>query len=218
MSLSSSLRPFALSLVLFGTSSIPVFADDVITKAPLEGGVQKVTLSLEQLRDAGLDLKNLLKAITSLYDEVTIQPVSMVMEPEVVGRGMVISIPVATQAVGPPQPPRKSRVDSAMAGIKPSITTMKSDLDAFASGKEQLDLPADLLNKMTPQIQNWSAVVDDLSARLTQLETLTAGPTYDNAAIAATTTAMEKDVKDLDETRRAVYKEVRDEGKHKHHL
>ncbi|MBI4533866.1 MAG: hypothetical protein HY711_07945, partial [Candidatus Melainabacteria bacterium] len=149
------------------TSETSVNADSNTTGAttqsmpPLKGRVEKVELSLEKLRDVGLDLKNVLKAASSLYDEVTIQPVRLITEPEVVGRGIVINIPIGTVPVGPPQPARKDRVDLAMAGITPIITMMKNNVDEFMAGNSQLNLPQDVIEELQPDLKDWTSMVED---------------------------------------------------------
>jgi hypothetical protein len=181
----------------------------------LQGGVQKIELSLQKLRDVGLDLKHLLKAVSGLYDEVTIRPVTIITEPEVVGRGIMINIPIGTMPTGPVEPPRKDRVDLAMSEIRPVISMMKKNVDAFVSGNTQLDLQPGVQQQLQPQIKVWTSTVDNLSTRLSNLDQLTQGPPYSNDAIASATAAMQQDIKALDKTRRDIYKVVRDEGKHR---
>ncbi len=51
------------------------------TGRSLTSGARSVELSLESLRDIGLDLKHLLKSASTSYDEVSIRPVSLITEP-----------------------------------------------------------------------------------------------------------------------------------------
>lgn len=198
-----------------GSSSPPATAgSEASTKSPpLQGGVQKVELSLEKLRDVGLDLKHTLKAVGGLYDEVTIQPVTLITEPEVVGRGIIIQIPIGTQPVGPRQPARKDRVDLEMSSIRPEITLLKTNVDEFMSGHRQLDLPDDVLTELQPETKKWVEIVNQLSDQLSKLNQLTGGPPYDQDGIAAVAVDMQKEIKQLDETRRKIYKVIRKEGK-----
>lgn len=182
-------------------------------REPLKGSVQMVELNLELLRDVGIDLKQLLKAASSLYDEVTIQPVRLVTQPEVVGAGIMINIPIATQPVGPPQPARKDRVDLAMNNMRPIIKLMKSNVDEFITGDRKFDLPSDVIATLKPHFKAWAATVNAVAETEKQLEQMTAGPPYNNAQIADAAVAIEKDVKDLDKTRHAIYKVIRKEGK-----
>lgn len=182
------------------------------TNPPLQTGVQKVELSLDRLREVGVDLKNLLKAASSLYDEVTIQPVRIITQPEIVGRGMIINIPISTQPTGPAAPPKKERVDLAMNNLRPIITMMKTNVDAFVSGKEQFDLSDTIQKELKPQFDQWITLVNDLSSHQAKLETLTQGPPYDNSAIATQAGVLQTDIRKLDEIRRAIYKVIRKEG------
>ncbi len=55
--------------------------------------------------------------------------------------------------------------------------------------------------------------MDDVYARLLTLEKLTVGPTYDNYAIADTCQLIERDIKQVDEVRRPIYKLIQEEGR-----
>ena len=130
-----------------------------------------------------------------------------------VGRGIVINIPIGTVPVGPPQPARKDRVDLAMAGITPIITMMKNNVDEFMAGNRQLNLPQDVIEELQPDLKDWTGMVEDIALQESQLEKLTQAPPYDNQAIAVLTVSIQKNVKQLDQTRRSIYKVIRKEGK-----
>jgi len=181
--------------------------------APLKGGVQKVELDLEKLRDVGLDLKEILRAASSLYDEVTIQPMRIITQPTMIGSGTIINIPVGKQPVGPPQPARKERVDLAINGMKPIINLLKKNVDDFVEDKKQLDLPDNVMTKLESRFKEWIDAVNKMAAKQIQLEQITQSPPYDNKAIADLTASIQTDVKNLDKTRLAIYKVVRKEGK-----
>jgi hypothetical protein len=230
-------RAYGLAISLMVTLAAPAFAQDAgnsasppaagdaasSTAAPaspstttLTGGVKKVDLSLEKLRDVGLDLKRVMTGARHLYDEVSIQPVTVITEPEVVGRGMIINIPIGTRPVGPPQPPRKDRVDLSMNDMRPVITILKKNADDFVADRSQLDLPADIEQKLNPLVKDWISGVDRIAADLKSLDPLTTGPNYDNASIAAVCTDIQKNAKGLDEARRKVYKIMKKEDKRLH--
>jgi hypothetical protein len=181
--------------------------------SPLKMTVQKVQLDLEELRDIGLDLKHTLTAVRHLYDEVTLQPVGLQTEPELIANGVLISIPVGTYPVGPPAPPRKERVDMLMNEIRPVIALLKKNVDDFVTGSKQLDVSDSLKTELDPQLTQWIALVNDLDAQVKKLDLLTAGPHYDNYCIASTASAIQEDIKQLDEIRKTTYKLVRREGK-----
>lgn len=185
--------------------------DDAATT--LQGGVQKIEVSLDDLRDVGLDLKHVLTACSHLYDEVTIQPVSIQTQPEVVGRGIVINIPIGFTPIGPAAPPRKDRVDMCMNEINPVISRMKKSVDEFLDGSKELDLSDDMKAQLQPLTQKWVLLVQGTSADLDKLNALTVGPKYDNTAIASVAANMERGVKQLDMVRRDIYKAIQKEGK-----
>lgn len=216
---------FALTQAKSGSQANKIAADpapDAAATTPggtaggttLQGGIQHITLSLERLRDVGLDLKAVLKAADGLYDEVTIQPVTLITEPEVVGRGIIINIPIGTQPAGPVAPARKDRVDLAMNNMRPIIEKMKSNVDAVVSGSAHIDLPADIQERLKPQFKTWVTDVNETASDLENLEKLTAvTPPYDQPSIAQYAQSIQVNVKDLDKTRREIYKVIRKEGK-----
>jgi biotin operon repressor len=181
--------------------------------APLKITVQKVKLDLEELRDIGLDLKHTLTNCRHLYDEVTLQPVSLQTEPEMIANGVLISIPIGVQSVGPPAPPRKNRVDLLMSEIRPVIALLKKNVDDFVSGNKEIDISDAMKKQLDPQLTQWISLVNDLNAHLTKLDSLTQGPPYSNYDIAAEASAIEQGVKQLDRTRKTTYKIMRREGR-----
>ncbi len=188
--------------------------DSVPTKAQgptFKLSATKVELSLDQLNDVGLDLKNILTVSRHLYDEVMVQPVTVITEPEMIA-GTVISLPIGTEPTGPPRPARKERVDLLMSQIKPVIDLLKNNADAFMKDSEVNELPDEMKTKIEPLYKKWLAYMDDVYARLLDLEKLTVGPTYDNYAIANDCQLIERDVKQIDEVRRPIYKLVQEEG------
>ena len=221
----------SVSAVIIFTVGLPVFSENAVpvgsqqqsvnintsssgtAASPLKGGVQKVELSLEKLRDVGLDLKSALKATTSLYDEVTIQPVRLITQPEMIGSGTIINVPIGTEPTGPPQPARKKQVDLAMSGMKPVIDMLKKNADEFMSGEKQLDLPQSVNARLQPQFKSWVSTVNDIALFETRLEQITQSPPYDNATIAQLTAAIQQSIKDLEKIRLSIYKVIRKEGK-----
>jgi hypothetical protein len=181
--------------------------------APLQGGIQVIHLNLQMLHDFGLDLKKLLRSTGDLYDEVTIQPVSLVTQPEIIGAGTIIYVPIATQPTGAYIPPRKKRVDLAMGDIRSIVSLLKEDADQAVAGNLKVDYPGDTETTLQPDIKSWVTSIEDMGQHFQKLETLTAGPTYDNAGIATEVTAIHKISQDLDKSRRKVYKVVQKEGK-----
>ena len=183
--------------------------------APLQAGVQHIELNMNTLRDVGIDIKNLLKTSGSLYDEVNIRPVTIITEPEVIGYGTVINVPIGTQPAGPPAPPRKARLDMAMNHLRPLVQTLKQDVDDFETGHKRLDITDDTRADLRPLFEDWIKLINDINGQLTTLNTLTQGPTYDNSAISQASTQIHTDSGQLEEVRRRIYKYLQKEGKQK---
>jgi len=181
--------------------------------AALQGGVRTIELNLEVIRDFGLDLKKLLRASTDLYDEVTIQPVSLVTQPEIIGPGTIIYIPVATQPTGAYVPPRQKRVDLAMGAMRPLVALMKQDADLAVAGQLQVEYPGDTKEELQPILKAWVGDMQDISNHFAKLESLTTAPPYDNAAIATEVGSLHDETKQIDKSRRKVFKVLQKEGK-----
>lgn len=205
--------PAVVSAQAQDSSANTVPASTASQTAPIKLTVQKVQLGLEELRDIGLDLKHVLTACRHLYDEVTLQPVSMLTEPEMIANGVLISIPIGVQPVGPPAPPRKERVDLLMNQIRPVVGLLKKNVDDFVAGNKVLDLPDPVKRDLEPEFDQWVSTVNDLNGQLTKLDGLTQGPDYNNYAIAASVSSIEQDIKQLDEIRKKTHKALRQAGK-----
>ncbi len=180
---------------------------------PFKLSATKVELSLDQLNDVGLDLKHVLSSCQHLYDEVMCQPVTVITEPEMIGTGVVINLPVGTEPTGPPRPARKERVDLIMAEIRPVITLLTKNGDQFLADSQVVGFPEDMQEKIQPLLKKWIMYADDVYAKLLELEKLTIGPTYDNYAIAGKIKLVQQDIQQIDEVRRPIYKLVQKEGK-----
>lgn len=180
---------------------------------PLKGSVQQIELSLHEVRELGLDIKKVIHATGSLYDEVTMQPVSIVTQPEVVGMGTIIYIPVGTRPAGPPIPPRKERLDAAINALSPIIPLMKKDVDDVLSGERELNLTDDVRSELRPTFKVWVDRVNNMDQQYQALGPLIQGPQFDNQAIAAAATAIQQDAKDLEKARKKIYKVLQREGR-----
>lgn len=178
----------------------------------LEGEVQTVELDLQTLRDLGLDIKKVRHAASGLYDEVSRTPVTIQSMPNFIGNGTIINIPTGFTSTGA-LPPRKKAVDAAMVAMRPFITIAKEDVDAFESGRKELNLPQPLLDQLKPTFDNWKIAAKDASSQLAQLEPLTQGPPYMNESIASHASAIDKDMRTLEGNRRELYKALQAEGK-----
>lgn len=216
--------PFVLLLPL-ALSTPQVLADDAVpadagapaadtsSSPKLQVGVKLVEVSLEHLHDIALDLKHVMSGASHIYDEVNIQPVSLQTMPEVIGHGIVINIPYGTMPSGPPAPPRKARLDVAMHEISPIILQLKSDADEFLSGQRRLDISEDTRTELRPVFESWAKSVTAMAETLTSLNTLTAGPKFDNAAISQAAQQLQTSCRTLQKDLKKVYKKFQKEGR-----
>jgi hypothetical protein len=182
-------------------------------RKPLEAGTQVVVLTLSNLREVGTDLKHLQSAATHLYDEVTIQQVTLQTQPELINPGLVINIPVGTIPTGVILDAKPKRVEAAMAEIRPIATLLKSDVDEFVSGEKQLQMPGATQEEMEQRLRQWAVSVNNIYAQLEVLEPLTKTAPYNQPGIAQATWAIVQDAKELDKMRRVLYKSLQREGK-----
>jgi hypothetical protein len=179
----------------------------------VQGGVKVIELDLELLKEVGIDIKNVIKAAGSLYDEVNIRPVQIITQPEVVGRGTVVYLPVGTIPIGPPAPPRKKRLDRAIAQIDPVIAALKQDADDVRAGRAEIGVSDSVREELSPLFKEWGQIVDAIEEQRVELHKLTERPPYDNAAISARANAIAAESEKLDQTRRKIYKVLQKEGR-----
>jgi hypothetical protein len=219
-------KPIAMTLIAAAYTCSIVFAQGDAPPAqpttaapnatPLQAGVQQVDLSLDHLRTVGLDLKNVAKATSSLYDEVTMQPIQMITQPEVIGFGAtIINIPIGMQPTGPVQPARKQRVDLAMSQIRPTVAMFKENVDMFVKGEKELNLSDEIRKEIQPDVDSWVQNVTQLAMQEGQLEKLTASSPYDQPTIAQICVGMQKNIKELDKDRRDIFKVLKKRQKGK---
>jgi hypothetical protein len=190
--------------------------NDAQSSAPtktLSGGAQVVVLTLNDLRDVGVDLDHLRTAASHLYDETTMQRVTLQTRPSLVGPGTVINIPVGTTPTGEYIQPRPRRVGAAMAAIRPIATLLKTDMDSFLTEEKQLEVPGVTQDELQSVMKQWSKSVDNIYGQLQLLEPLTEHPPYNQGAISQATWAIVEDAKELERLRRIMHKALQREGK-----
>ena len=207
-----SISPVPATRTATGVSTSSSSLDSKTPSRSFKTGVQKVEFSLEKLREVNDDLKSLMKSVNVLNDEVTIQPMSLITQPEAVS-GNIINVPVAVQETGEFMPARKQKVNRAMSSIKPMVADMKASADAFVSNTNQIDLSIPVSAEISPLLKQWIEVVHRLSKEEERLEQLTVGPSYDNPSIARITGFMQADIKKLESNRREMVKAIRKQEK-----
>lgn len=102
--------------------------------------------------------------------------------------------------LGPLEPPKKSWIDADMTHLKHWIDILNEDIKA---------MPSDQVTVMGPSWTEMTTLADNINKNFDRLQTLSAGPTYDNLAIASAALAIRDDVKKLDKPWQAAMKCVR---------
>lgn len=194
---------FVASIVALQIGSMqPVLASDDDTASgatkTLQGGVVEVGVTLSQLRDARLSISRVRKATANLFDEVSRQQMMMNYNPNVVG-SMLIMAPRPSYT-GPVLPPRQKWVDASMAEIRPIIKLFKEDVDIAIESNRRTDVREAARTKLDPLREEVFSLVKKSYEVFDQLEKLTAGPSYNNSAIASATRELDNSVKGLDRT------------------
>lgn len=179
----------------------------------IKGTVQKVDLELRTLQDIGIDLKSILRAASNLYDMATFQPVRIITQPEVIGAGTIINVPIGTEPTGPPRPITKESMDLAIKRMKPIVELLKKNVDEFVAGEKELNLPESVLNQLDPQLNSWVNLVNTISFQYRKLEQMADRPPYDNEKVAGLTASMQTNAKELERVRLSIYKVIQKAGK-----
>lgn len=166
----------------------------------LKGGVVAVEVTLNDLRDARLSTSRMRKAAANLYDEVTRQEMTMMMNPNVVG-SMVIMTPRPTPT-GQLMKPRKKWVDEAMDDIGPTIKLFKEDVDSAIETNRRTDVSGSAQTAINAIREEVFSLVKSSFETYKTLEGLTAiqGDNYDNQGIATAAKSLDNDMKKLDKT------------------
>ena len=164
----------------------------------LKGGVVTVEVTLNDLRDARLSASRMRKAAANLYDEVSRQEMTMIMNPNVVG-SMVIMTPQPS-FTGQYMKPRKKWVDEAMDDIGPTIKLFKEDVDTAIETNRRTDVSGSVQTAINAIREDVFSLVKSSFETYKTLEGLTAvqGDNYDNKAIATASKSLDNDMKKLD--------------------
>ncbi len=173
-------------------------SSDTPSQTQLQGQVVRIDATLNDLRDARLSISRLRKATANLYDEVTRQQMTMSYNPNLIGSTVIMS-PVPTFS-GAYLPARKKWVDETMEDIGPIINLFKQDVDAAIESNRRTDIRESARKALDPVREEAFALVKGSFDLYKELERLTTGPTYDNQAIASTTTKLDQQIKRLDKT------------------
>jgi hypothetical protein len=97
--------------------------------------------------------------------------------------------------------------------MTPIISTLKKNSDDFVAEEKTLDVSPEVQNDLTPLIGQWTSGINEIAAQLNQLQGLTSGPGYDNAAISTICSSMQKRAQALDKVRGQAFKIIKKASK-----
>lgn len=203
----------AISLLLapgaWAAADDPTMTNLPASISPEEGRAQSVSVnqSLKSLREFGLDLREVLRATYNVYDEVTMKPVNANAEAE-----DMTAFPSHAQGNAPSvssEPANRDRLERALSVMRPIISTLKTNVDAFVSGDKALGVRNETRVKIEGDMESWRDSINGLSDELAALEKLSAAATINNNAIADVATQMKANIKQAEEMRRRMYNAIR---------
>jgi hypothetical protein len=206
--LSSGLMFFCNAVGLSAFSDDAANAGAASTKKVLTGGTSVSDMEMSNVRDILLDLRRAKANAEHLYLEVTRHPITSYTYANVMGPVM-ISIPEPTFDISEVLPARKQWVDAYMQQLSPAITYIKADIDGIKAGASGLHFSERSQAKFDEILQNSQAGTDKLTASNAQLQKLTAGPAYDNLAIAKQTSIMHKVLRDVEKDTKRLFDEIK---------
>lgn len=189
----------SLFFVVCGAGTVGIAKDDsaTTTAAPvLQGGVVKVGVALNDVRDARLSVSRVRKAAANLYDEVTRQQMTMSYNPNVVGTTVIMT--PSPSFSGAYLPPRRQWVNASMAEISPIMKLFKEDVDIAIESDRRADVSANAKESLDALRTDAFATVKTASDTFSNLESLTAGSSYDSGAIANASRTLSEEMKSLD--------------------
>lgn len=188
------------------SSSTPSTGD-----SSLKGSAKVIEVHVQNVRDVGLDLKRALQSASSLYDEVTREPVVVGSRPEVIGF-QVITLPDVSFDSSQTLPARKEWVDHYVFEIDKVLTLLDSDVDKVRAGELELKWPPGTEEMFTQLLTDWMNGVEKAYGKFKQLKSITVSPPYDNLAIAKSISELRKDILAVDKVRKNVYSKLQKHG------
>jgi hypothetical protein len=191
--------------LIVGFSAVANYAEDPKSGSlgtpsnPIQGGVVKIDVTLNDLRDARLSTSRVRKAAANLYDEVTRQQVTMNYNPNVVGMAVIMT--PSPSFTGAYLPPRKKWVEAAMSEIGPIITLLKEDVDLAIESNRRTEVADATRAQLDPLRDEAFSKVNTSFDLYKQLQKLCFGvSSYDNQAIAHVASSLDHEMKSLDKS------------------
>ncbi|MCA9803239.1 MAG: hypothetical protein KC777_14815 [Cyanobacteria bacterium HKST-UBA02] len=175
------------------------------TEIDMEGHIEKETMTAESgLKDLATSLQHLKRAAIDILTEVERQDMVVVGEPDVIGPMIIPAMPNPTGTVSSGRflPPRKKFIDYFMIQIDHLMPIVEKSAEAVT-------LPESATTQAKADKARLGELVTELNSCFHALDKVTAGPKYDNMAIARQATAFGDLVKKIDRRRKSLYKSMK---------
>lgn len=184
----------ALSVVFLSDCPAVLADEPAKEEIDMEGHIEQGIITAEAgLRDLTTSLHHLKRAATDILTEVERQDMVVVGEPDVIGPMIIPAIPNPTGTVSSGQflPPRKKFIDYFMIQIDHLMPIVEKSSEAVT-------LPESATDQEKADRARLGELMIELQGCFQALDKVTAGPQYDNLAIARQATAFGDLVKKID--------------------
>lgn len=200
----------ALSIVCLSYCPAALAQEPAGKEVDMEGHIEQEIITAETgLRDLTTSLHHLKRAATDILTEVERQDMVVVGEPDVIGPMIIPAIPNPTGTVGSGQflPPRKKFIDYFMSQIDHLMPIVEKSAEAVT-------LPESASDQEKADRARLGELMAELKGCFQALDKVTAGPQYDNLAIAGQATAFGDLVKRIDKRCKSLYKAMKKDLDH----
>lgn len=198
-----------ISLAVFFIQPNYAFADESNKTVTLEAAIQKQELTLQSIRDVRLDLKRVRSAASSIFDEVTREPINYTTAPNVIGGSIIINpITIRESSV---LEPRSEWIDNCVMKMGPVIELLRKDVESIGKDDASLALSEKTQTQLDKLTKDWVSTVKKMHSHYSQMLPLLKSKPYNNIALASKSRAIFLDAKALEKTRRKAHKLMKKE-------
>lgn len=162
-------------------------------------------LTLNDLQDVGIQLRQIKQQAILIYEEASRTPVPLTASPDV---PEFHTIPITHQPHAKLLPARQEWLVFFLATMEPVIRQMRKDAKDIEQGAETLVLPAASEKKLEPLWEGWLKNVQLMNSHLDQLVPLFDDAPHNNSRIQEVAVSIFDDVKRLEAIRKEVFRAV----------
>lgn len=162
-------------------------------------------LTLNDLQDVGIQLRQIKQQAILIYEEASRTPVPLTASPEV---PEIHTIPITHLPHAKLLPARQEWLVFFLATMEPVIRQMRKDVKDIEQGAATLVLPAASEKKLEPLWEGWTKNVQVMNSHLDQLVPLFDDAPHNNSKIQEVAVLIFDDVKKLEGIRKDVFRAV----------